>query len=105
MCIRDSARRLRSCLRECDLGIAEACLRRLMRLDQRRLSRVVRGNILRQALHFGVERSQGGMGVARQFAFARPVLGEPRLLRRQIVEPLPRGTFLALQSDLSLIHI
>ena len=70
-----------------------------MRLDQRRLSRVVRGNILRQALHFGVERSQGGMGVARQFAFARPVLGEPRLLRRQIVEPLPRGTFLALQSD------
>ena len=94
------ARGLGARLRQRNLGVAEPRLRGEIGVGERRLARVVRGDGLRQRFGFGIERGQRAMRFAGQFAFAAAVVGEARLLRRQIVEALARGALLALQADL-----
>ncbi len=89
----------RACASATSASRRRACAARLASASAALLG-VVAGDVLRQRPGFGVERGQRGMGLAREFAFVRAVVRDTPLLRRQIVEPLERRAFLALQSHM-----
>jgi hypothetical protein len=72
-------------LRQRDLGIAKARLRREIGFGESGLSRIVSGDVVRERFGFGIERGQRAMRFAREFAFMRAVVGDAPLLRRQIL--------------------